>query len=555
VLLLTIPAHDVLWTQGLSSAIKKAAGVPAQQPASPAPADSTATPAPAATPPPPPPDPLGRTSPHGCVLGFLRAAEAKDYSKAAEYLDGRRSQEQGEQLAIQLKALLDLGLSTSIDAISRSPNGDLEDKLRVSRERIGVVNTPNGELDIFLDLVKRPNTPAIWLFSQETLRQVPTVYASVQHKDYASYFPAWMTRIRFLSVPLWRWSLILLVALLLLVAASLLTRIILWLLKIGFGRRMTPTIEKTVLALRGPVFGLMVALLLHISGGYAITALGRHFWDVASILVAWVCGGWLLVRLIDIVVSYIRHRLLLRMQVERVTFVGLVGRLSKILIGIVLVLGLLTVAGVNVSALVAGLGIGGIALALAAQRTLADLFGGLSVVMRGAVRVGDFCQIDGVLGTVEDIGISSLNLRTLDRSVVSIPNAKVAEGKLENFAMRDQFWLHQVFTLRFDTPQKTVKIVLDRMVHLLASEPEIDKESARARLIGLTSSGPQIEVFAYYRRPGADWAAFLGGQETIILKMMGIVESEGTSFAAPVGVVRMSEGKGEKPVDSAGNDV
>jgi MscS family membrane protein len=231
------------------------------------------------------------------------------------------------------------------------------------------------------------------------------------------------------------------------------------------------------------------------------------------------------------------------MQVERATLVSLLGRIFTILVGLVLVLVLLAQAGVNVSAMVAGLGIGGVALALAAQKTLADLFGGLSIVMRGAVRVGDFCQIDGLTGTVEDIGTSSLSLRTLGRSVVSIPNSKVAEVNLENFAMRDQFWLNQTFTLRFDTPHSVVKEVLEKIVQLLLAHPEFNKNSARARLINLTPSGPQIEVFAYFRRPGADWAVFLGEQEKIMLQILTIVEEAGSSLAAPIGVVRMEKEK------------
>jgi MscS family membrane protein len=543
--------------QSISSTVKKAAGKGSAQPAKPPASDaSTAAPAAAPTPPPPPPvDPLGRTSPQGCVLGFLRAAEAKDYVKASEYLDGKRSPEQAQQLVTELKYMLDLRLSTSLDNLSRSPTGNIDDQLRLTRERVGVVKTNNGDLDVLLDLVTRPNESPVWLFSQETLKQVPAAYAGVQHKDYSSYFPEWTKHVGFLSMPLWRWGLILLSLLLLLVVAWLLTRTFVWLLKIGLRSRFTPRIEEAIRGLRGPVFGLLCTVMLRTAGDYAITALARHYWDLVALLVAWVCGGWLLTRLTDIVVSFARHRLLLRMQVERVTFVGLMGRLFNILIGIVLVFGLLKMGGVDISALVAGLGIGGIALALAAQRTLADLFGGLSVIMRGAVRVGDFCTIDGVQGTVEDVGISSINLRTMDRSVVSIPNAKVAEGKLENFSMRDQFWLHQVFTLQFNTTHKVVKIVLDRIVQLLATEPDIDRESARARLIGLTHAGPQIEVFAYFRRPGADWSMFLGVQEKIILRIMGIVESEGSSFANPVGVLQMGNLSPEKPVDSANTDV
>jgi len=485
----------------------------------------------------PPVDPLGRTSPHGCVLGFLRAAEAKDHEKAAQFLDGKRSPQEAEELVDQLKYLLDQGLSTSIDDLSRSPNGNIEDQLRLSREFIGTVKTPSGELRVMLDLVKRPGEPSVWLFSQETLNLVPAAYASIQHTDYGRFFPAWATRIRILSVPLWRWVGILLLLAIIFGVAFFLTRAVLWLLQRVFKKRLSVEVEASVVALKTPIFCLMLAIMDRLAGGYAITALGRHYWKTTGLLLAWISAAWLLVRITDILIDFARHRLILQMQVERATFVSLLGRLFKILVGLVLIIALLTHAGVNVSALVAGVGIGGIALALAAQKTLADLFGGLSIVMRGAVRVGDFCQIDGTAGTVEDIGISALSLRTLDRSVVSIPNAKVAEVALENFSLRDQFWLHQVFTLRFDTPHDVVKIVLDKIGQLLGSHPEIDKDTARARLISFTTAGPQIEVYAYFRRPGADWTVFLVQQEELMLKMMSAIEAAGSSLAAPIGVL------------------
>lgn len=109
--------------------------------------------------------------------------------------------------------------------------------------------------------------------------------------------------------------------------------------------------------------------------------------------------------------------------------------------------------------------------------------------------------------------------------------------------------------MQFNTTHKVVKIVLDRIVQLLATEPDFIRESARARLVGLTHAGPQIEVFAYFSRAGADWSMFLGVQEKIILRIMGIVESEGSSFANPVGVLQMGNLSPEKPVDSAHTDV
>ena len=123
--------------QGLPSAIRM---LPLEVQRTTPPADATA--APAVTPPPVPVDPLGRTSPHGTVLGFLRAAEEKDYTKAAKFLDGKRSPEQATELVVQLKYLLDQGLSTSLDDISRSPQKDVEDEHRVTRERIGLRKDP-----------------------------------------------------------------------------------------------------------------------------------------------------------------------------------------------------------------------------------------------------------------------------------------------------------------------------------------------------------------------------------------------------------------------------
>ena len=521
---------------------------PAHPPPAPVPETTAPPPVAPAPPQPAPTDPLGRISPHGTVIGFLKAAEAKDYERAAQYLDGTRTPQQAEALIVQLKYLLDQGFSTSLDAISRSPTGETDDKLRVSREAVGVVKTPTDELQILLDLVKLPDQPAIWLFSNATLREVPAAYAGMRHIDYASWFPAWASRIHILSAPLWRWLLILLFLVVIFVLASLLTRAVLWGLERILRNRLAANVERSVVALKWPIYFLIVSILERTAGGYAITALGRHRWKSAGLILTWISVAWLVVRITDTLTSFYRLRLLSRGRVERATFINLTGRLLKILIALILIIALLSRAGVNVSALVTGLGIGGVALALAAQKTLADLFGGLSIIMRGAVRVGDSCQIAGISGSVEDIGISSLTLRTMGRSIVSIPNSKVAEVNLENFSLRDQFWINQVFTLRFDTPHDVVKIVIDKIYEILKSHPGIDTQSARIKLINLTASGPQLEVYAYYRKSGADWTAFLVQQEDLLLKMMGTIEAAGTSLAAPVGVVQMGkEKKSEYP--------
>jgi len=131
--------------------------------------------------------------------------------------------------------------------------------------------------------------------------------------------------------------------------------------------------------------------------------------------------------------------------------------------------------------------------------------------------------------------------------------------ELENFALRDRFWVHQIFTLQFDTSYTSMQTVLAQIVDVLMARSDIDPTSARARLIQLTPTGPQIEIFAYFQKAGADYGAFLEVQEEIILEIMRIIEAAGLSIAAPIGVVRMNEAERPLaperiPVDSITSD-
>jgi MscS family membrane protein len=516
-----------------------------------APAAAAPAPAASAPAPPPPPDPLGRGTPRGCVLGFLREAENQDYATAAKYLDSKKTDAEKQELAKQLKTLLDRGTTSDLQTLFRLPESDLSENVRQTRERVGVVSTPAGPLDVLVDRVERPNEQPIWLFSQETLRHVPAAYASLetveQPLDLSKYFPKWMASSSLLGLPLWRWALFLVGLAVVLLLASLLTHSALWLVRRALHNRMTPATEAAVLKLKAPTFVLIAAIVERTGGGYSLSALSRHRWAELAALTALIGAAWLLIRLADIAESFAHHRFLVQMRIERLTFVGLLARMFKIFVVAILGILLLTQLGVNVSALVTGLGIGGIAIAFAAQKTLADLFGGVSIVTRGAVRVGDFCTISGKTGTVEEIGISSLRMRTLDRTVVSIPNSKVAEAELENYTMRDQYWVHQVFTLRFDTPYSVIQRVVKGMGEILKTHSNIDPTSARATLLQLTNAGPQVEVFAYYRKPGADWSAFVTAQEPIILQMMRLVEEEGTAIVAGTGFVQMPGMQATRP--------
>jgi MscS family membrane protein len=476
-------------------------------------------------------DPFGRDTPRGCVLGFLKTAERGDYSQAAQYLDVRATPPQAQELARQLQVVLNHGLSGHLDELSRAPEGDLKDSLRDNRDRAGYVVTSFGRVDILLDRVQRGTGAPIWLFSSETLRGVPRAFEQINAPGIERFFPRPLREIKLFGLPLWRWLTILLSVTLAVVLASLVTRALIPLLRPALRRMTGQEDDHYLLSLRQPVRLLLLAIAVRILAALAITLLAREFWINVSEVLAIAGFSWLLIQFSD-VVSDLRARQLLRRQTtSQVAVLALTHRLFKILVIFFAVVLLLHGAGVNVSAMLAGLGIGGIALALAAQKTLEDLFGGITVITRKAVRVGDFCQLADDMGTIEDISLGSTRVRTLDRTIVTIPNAKVSQMELENYSMRDKIWFHHVFGLRSDTSPEQMRQVLAQITQMLRGDIRVEKESARIRLIEFAASSLQVEIFAYIKT--TDYTAFVEIQEDLLLRIMDIIVANGTSIALP----------------------
>ncbi|SBT03514.1 conserved membrane hypothetical protein [Candidatus Accumulibacter aalborgensis] len=187
--------------------------------------------------------------------------------------------------------------------------------------------------------------------------------------------------------------------------------------------------------------------------------------------------------------------------------------------------------GVPVYGVVAGLGVGGLAIALAARPSVENLIGGMSLFADKPIRVGDFCRYGDMQGTVEAIGLRSSRIRGPDRTVTTIPNAAMARMPIVNLTQRDRMLLKAVIGLRCETTPENLRYVLVRLRELLRSHPRVHPEPARARFIGLGTSSLDIEVFAYVMT--RDSAEFLGIQEDILLRIMDVVEESGAAFAFP----------------------
>jgi MscS family membrane protein len=213
------------------------------------------------------------------------------------------------------------------------------------------------------------------------------------------------------------------------------------------------------------------------------------------------------------------------------------GRVAVLCVGIVAALSEL---GYPVAGLLAGLGLGGLAFALAAQKTVENLFGSLSLAIDAPVRVGDFIRVDDVVGNIEAIGLRSTRIRTLDRTLVAIPNGRLADMRLESFTARDRMRLACTIGLVYETRAEQMRAVLNGLEAALRAQPRLWPDAVVVRFKELGASSLDIEVMAWFETDS--WPEFqLIRQETLI-RFMEVVEQAGTSFAFPTRTVHIAGG-------------
>jgi len=339
-----------------------------------------------AEPKPSPEDPLGRSTPYGTVIGFLQAANKTEYEVAANYLEGKQSARRKAELARSLHVVLNRGLKIGPDDLSKAPAGSLTDGLAADLEKVGTATFGSESLDIVLRLTKTADTPAIWLFSAETLLGVTAAASQLDLPWAEAIWPESFRDIRFLSYPLFTW-LNVLVGIPLLVGIA-------WPLTRGLLRLLHPLDLRhsggNMLAqIKWLLFLLIFSLLARLVATQAATAEGRIFvTSVANVFII-VAAGWILVRLTKFVA---------RLKTQHLRQIGLPGKIATVelsnwlLVCVWFTAGLFLILrslGVELTAVIAGLGIGGIAFAFAAQKTIENLFGTVTVVADEAIQVGD----------------------------------------------------------------------------------------------------------------------------------------------------------------------
>jgi len=501
-------------------------------------------------------DSLGRRTPRGAVQGFIKAIAEENYAKAALYLNldsALQQQQQGEKLAHSLHRLLDQGGKIRpYSMISDSSAGSQDDNLGPNLDRVGSASVNGESFDLYLEKIEGPEGGPIWLFSSQTVQRIPIVIEQATTPIANKVMPAVAVENKWGGVPIGQWLALLLIALLGYALAWGVVHALQYVLQLSWRKATEEPITGVIKAFTLPL-QLYLALLFffEFSQRAGISIIVRQKFSALTVIIGLGVFLLLLWRLIDVFGQFLQRRMIRHRQqagLSAVLFLRRGAKLAVVAFGVIALLGTL---GYDVTTGIAALGVGGLALALGAQKTVENFVGSVTLIADQPIRVGDFCKVGDTVGTVESIGMRSTRIRTNERTVVTIPNGDFSSQRIENYTHRDRIWFHPTFGVRCDTSPDQIRYLLVELRSILYAHPKVDPESARVRFVGIGASSFNLEFFAYVLTN--DFGEFLEVQEDLLLRMMDVIEASGSSFAFPSQTIYLGRdsGKSEEKTQAA----
>ncbi len=469
-------------------------------------------------------DPLGRESPRSSLIRFLRAVEDGRYYQAAQYLQIPASavNTRGVRLSQELQVLFNSGYTGALNLISDRPEGTDDEGFPANKESIGSFVEGDESVDVVMVRIQDATAGQVWVIAEETLVRVPPLAAKVGGFELAKSVPKEL-RARFLVLAIYQWIgvavLLLICHLIAIVGAKLLIKA-LRRAHLEVGSVPQGIILLVTLFLHSRVIEILSIPLLYVLYYKRVVGIG--------LLLA---ITWLLLRAIDAAADRWRTRAVTRGKLAAGSWIVLVRRMLKFLVVGAVGLIILASFGVNVSAALAGVGIGTLAIGFGAQKTIENLFGGVSIASDQVIRVGDTCSLGGRIGTVTDIGLRSTRMRTIERTELSVPNGVLAAMNVENFSPRDKWVFNTKIGVLYQTTPDQLKKVLKDIRELFASHGKLEWPGGRVCMVNFGDSAIEIEIWVYVLTP--NFPEFVEIRENLLLRIMEIIQAAGTDFAFP----------------------
>jgi MscS family membrane protein len=491
-----------------------------------------------------------RESPRASFAGFMTMARRGEFETAAHFLDldGVRPAEQverGGMLARKLMLVLVRRGWISAGSVSNDPAGAPESGVPIDEEVLARPTVAGREAPIVMARVHAGELGPVWVFSPETVAGIAALYDEHGYGWIGEVIPRAFFAVSFAGLQLWQWTALLLIIAVGFAVGRVLARVAVSVLSAG-ARRTTATWDDAVVrTLNGPL-GIILwgAILAGVAPWVGLSDSAHAITQMIFRLIILLGFGWLLFRSVDASAGYLKEVAGEENQVA-MGFIPILARVGKALIIVLVLLASLDVIGVKVVTVLAGLGLGGLAIAFAAQKTLENLFGAFAIAGDRPFRVGEFVTIGDVTGTVEDVGLRSTRVRTIQRTLVTIPNSAVSSDKVVNFAARDRMLYNPTIGVVYGSSAAQLTYIVDEIRKVLLRHSRIFQEAHRVRFKGFGASSLDIEVFSWIET--RDFNEFTAIAEELNFAIARIVESSGTSFAFPSQTVYLSRDGGLDP--------
>jgi len=477
-------------------------------------------------------------SPRASLERYLDLAREGHFDDAAAYLDLPPGATDGAVLTRRFKAVLDHYIWFELSGISGAPEGDLADGLPPDIEQVGVIPAETAVPDPVR--MRRLDDPQgdRWIFTRITVESIDRWFDGLPNRWTLELLPSVLLRPGFGDLLWWQWLALPVLGVAAWLAGLVLSRVS----GMGLNRlaaRTTATWDDLLIAkLNGPLtLAWTLAVLFALVPLLGLVGPAQSLIHTSLKVGLFLAFFWALLRSVDVLGTFLLQSHWAQTYPASRALVPLGGRVVKAGILAMAVVGVLGELGFSVTSLVAGLGIGGLALALAAQKTGENLFAAFSIGVDQPFRVGDFVNVEGMQGHVETIGMRSTRIRTQDRTLVTVPNGKLVEMNIETFAARDRIRFTTRIGLVYGTSAAQMRQILDGFESVLRGHPDIWPDNVIVKFVGFGDSSMDIEVTCWFKT--ADLDVFREDRQEALLGFMDVVEKAGSDFAFPTRTVHV----------------
>jgi len=479
-----------------------------------------------------PEDALGRGNPRSSIVGFLDATSAFNWEKASEYLDLRNlpadiEEIGGPELARQLTHVISRTVWLDQYSVSDSPEGLQGDDLPGFRDELFTISAGDVEVPIWLQRVPRADGVMIWKISNRSVARIPELYDAYSYPAPVEKIRNWFPEnASLLGLEAFKWFIMLAIVIVCWPVYRLIGIVL---------SRLVSSPKKPIYPLVRKVFiGPVVAISLLVTAGITVQRLGagafaQEVMRANTLFTAAIV--WALWSVINLIKMHQQEKLTRLERPGAAKLMQPLSTLAKIFIFIFGMLFWLNNIGVNITTVLAGLGVGGLAVALALQKPIEDMMGALTIFSQAPIRVGDFCRYGTEMGVVEDIGLRTTRFRTLTNTIVSIPNSRIASVEVENLSYRTKIRYWPTLRLRYDTSPQQLRQIMDHIRESLEQHEMIHDDQVRVRFTDFHEDAVLIKIHAYVKT--TDFNTFLEIAEELNFRIMEIVRASGASFALP----------------------